>query len=81
MISHHSQITFEYNTTRETEFIWIERRDTNICDYSVPGMVVFRGFTWMFEKFLTKPIFALLEKVSSAKGYNDIFSPTWVHSI
>ena len=68
MISHHSKITSEYNTTRETEFIWTDIRDTNIRDYSVPGMVVFRGFTWMFGKFFTKPIFALLEKVFFCKG-------------
>ena len=68
MISHHSQIASEYNTTREIEFIWTDRRDTNVRDYSIPGMVVFRSFTWMFEKFLTKPIFALLEKVVFSKG-------------
>ena len=68
MISHPSEITSEYNTTRETEFVWTDTKDTNLRDYSVPGTVVFRGFTWMFVKFLTKPIFALLEKVFFGKG-------------
>ena len=31
-------------------------------------MVVFRGFTWMFERCLPKPLCALLEKVFFCKG-------------
>ena len=68
MISHPSQITSEYNTTRQTAFFWTDIKDTSVRDYSIPGMVVFRGFMLMFERFLTKPIFALLEKVFSSKG-------------
>ena len=31
-------------------------------------MVVFRAFTWMFEIFLTKPIFAILKNFFYCKG-------------
>ena len=68
MISDCSGTTSEYNTTQGMKFIWTDRRDTNVRDYSVPGMVVFRGFTWMFQQCLTKPLFALLEKVFLCKG-------------
>ena len=77
MISDRSDITSEYNTTQETKFILTDKRGSNVRDYSLPGMVVFCGFTWIVEGCLTVPLFALLEKIFFCKGYKGISVLTW----
>ena len=46
---------------------WTEVRHQNCRDYDVPGVVVFRGYVWMFCTFLAV-YFSLLKKVFFAGG-------------
>ena len=68
MISDQSELPTNHDIKQETKGVWSEVIPNNVPDYKVPGLVVFRCFAWMFVKFLTTPMFLLLEKVFFRKG-------------
>lgn len=69
MVTHEqSQTLGNGNNEDAVPNMWKEDLPNNVRDYDVKGVVIFRGFIWMFVKCLTGTLFALFEKVFFNKG-------------
>ena len=47
---------------------WTEERTENCRDYDIPGVTVFRGYTWMFRTILAGIYFSVLKTVYHTTG-------------
>ena len=47
---------------------WTEERDRNCRDYDIMGVVVFRGYTWMFEAILPGIYFLVIKAIFFGAG-------------
>ena len=47
---------------------WIEHKRQNCRDYDIPGVTVFRGYTWMFRPILAVLYFSVLKTVLFTTG-------------
>ena len=68
MISDKSSIPKEARTLNQSTNFWSMDLPLNVVDYEVPGILVFRGFSWMFKRIMTVPLFLFFQTVLFNKG-------------
>lgn len=57
---------------------WTEERMENCRDYDIPGVTVFRGYTWMFRTILAGIYFSVLKTVYHTTGlYSQLHHVPW----